>query len=285
MGCNLSAYTGSKYCSTESFLGEPKALILVPSTLEITAANFILQSYWDGLINLGTAVPITDMKDFAENSTETRMHDFPNEDQKFLAQGKYRFTCMFDKNESQKVQLQELNRANTAVVVLYSNAIRGCTLDSGVTVKGIPLTQFIVEKESLKTMDAPSMIPIRCNVKDYKYLNEFDYSKVIDWADEIDGLTEVTLAQDGVASVTALTINVSTTINGFEYGVTGLVVADFAITGSGALASLTDNGDGTYTFVTTTLTTNDTVNLVAASAIADAEIHVVSAGAATITVT
>jgi hypothetical protein len=287
MGCNLSAYTGSKYCSTESFFGEPKALMLVPSTLEIPAASFILKSYWDGLINLGTAVPITEMKDFADNSTETRMHDYANEDQTFLAQGKYRFTASFNKNETQKKALQNLNRANTGIVVLYSNGIRGCTVDSGVTIKAIPLTQFIVEKESLKTMDAPSMIPIRANVKDYKYLNEYDYSKVVTWTDEIDGLTEVDLTVSGTPTATSLTISVLTTINGYTYGITGLAFADFAITGTGTLGvegGWADVGDGTYTFVTTVLTTGDSVNLVAASVIADVELHVVSSGAVAVTV-
>ena len=50
----------------------------------------------------------------------------------------------------------------------------------------------------------------------------------------------------------------------------------------GVSGNFVDVGDGTYTFTTVGLINTDSVNLVAASAIADVELHVVSSGAVVI---
>ena len=287
MSCTLSGYTGGKYCSTESFFGEPIGLALCASSFSFTAANFLLQTAWDDAIDAGTILPIMDMKDFTDESTEQRVHDYPNEQQTFLAHGKYRFTAMFNKNQKQKIALQTLNNANWAIYIIYSNGVRGRTDDSGVTVKGIPLSMFNIGKETLKTMDAPAMIPVKCSVKNYKHLNEFDYTMPVSWAYEIDGLTEVDLSLGGVTpTAIALTIGVYTTIGTQTYGITGLAFADFAITGTGTLGvegNFVDVGDGTYTFVTVGLINTDSVNLVSPSSIVDNTLHVVSSGAIVVT--
>ena len=284
MACGLTGYTGSKFCSKESFFGDPIGIIPVADAVEFTATSFLLKTTWDDYINAGQAFPIMDLKAFIDESTDAVYKDFENEDQRFIRQGKYRFKAEFDKNQVQKQALQNLSGFSQKVFIVYANGIRGRSLDSGVTIQGIPLSQFIVEKERFAATGEPAMIPIKVNLDDYKDLNDYDYSMAISWVKTLIGITEVDLAQVGTAIVTLVTLSVYGTAYGDDYPITGLVIADFSITGTGALVSLTDNSDGTYAIVTTTLTTNDTITLVAPASIADKELHVVSSGAATITV-
>lgn len=285
MACGLTGYTGSKYCSKESLWEDPIGIVLALDGVSFTAEEFILKTNWDDKIDAGTIFPIMDMKAFIDESTDAVYKDYDNEQQRLVRQGKYRFKGEYDKNEVQKQALQNLSGFSQKIFLIYANGLRGRSLDSGSTIQGIPLSQFIVEKERLATNSEPAMIPIKVNLKDFKDLNLYDYSKEVTWSERLEGITQVDLAQVGTAIATLVTLSVYGTVNGTEFGVAGLVIADFAITGTGALVSLTDNEDGTYAIITTTLTTADTINLVATAAIADNELHLVSSGAAVITVT
>jgi hypothetical protein len=287
---NTTGNPGMQYCTTDNILVDPIGIILATETLSFVAADFLLQDKMDDAVEARTAFPIMGLKDFVDNSTDTNYHDYNDETQKFIRQGKYRFQVMFEVNECVKKELQNFNGFNGRVFFVYEGTdkgvLRGSTTDAGVTVKGARIQQMVVVKETMPAKDgAPAMVTININLKTYKDLNAYDHARPVDYdVWELDSLTEVDLTQVGAASATEVVIGVNSTCYGVTNPITGLVIADFAITGTGTLSTLTDNADGTYTIVTIGLITTDTITLVAPAALSDSQ-KILSSGPVEITVT
>ena len=288
MACNtLTGNAGNLSCRDGSIFLKPTGIILAQKTFTQTAANFLLQSKWVNAIQAESVFPLMEMKNFEENSTETTYHEYANEDRKLTSQGKYRFTASFDVTECQKKEIMNFRGFSGLIYFVYSNnVIRGRSIDGGANVVGMRLLEFNVEKAKFPLMDGtPEMLTITFSLKDEKDANEFDYAREMSWdVTELDSLTEVTLAQVGSATATASVVSVTVDCYGESFPITGLVTADFAISGAGTLTSATDNNDGTYSLVTTGATDSTVINLVAPSAIV-ADLLIKSAGGVTLNVT
>lgn len=288
MSCtNLTGNPGNLYCRDGSIFLKPSGIILANKSFTQTAANFLLQANWISGIQAETVFPVMEMKNFEENSTEPTYHEYANEDRKLTSQGKYRFTAYFDMTECQKKEMMNFRGFSDLIYFVYSNnVIRGRSIDGGVNIVGMRLLEFNVRKVTFPLMDGtPEMLAIDFSLKDEQDANAFDYARQMAWdVTELDSLTEVTLAQVGAATATAATISVYSQCYGDNYPITGLVAADFAITGTGTISTVTDNADGTYSFVTVGAVSGDTINLVAPGSITS-DLLIKSKGAVTLTVT
>lgn len=288
MSCtNLTGNPGNLYCRDGSIFLKPSGIILANKSFTQTADNFLLQANWISGIQAETVFPVMEMKNFEENSTEPTYHEYANEDRKLTSQGKYRFTAYFDMTECQKKEMMNFRGFSDLIYFVYSNnVIRGRSIDGGVNIVGMRLLEFNVRKVTFPLMDGtPEMLAIDFSLKDEQDANAFDYARQMAWdVTELDSLTEVALAQVGAATATAATISVYSQCYGDNYPITGLVAADFAITGTGTISTVTDNADGTYSFVTVGAVSGDTINLVAPGSIT-ADLLIKSKGAVTLTVT
>ncbi len=287
--CFTAGNTGQQYCTPESILGDPIGMILAldGSNNEFTAANFLLETTYETGINARRLFPIMFLKGFTDNSEETVYFDYPSGDRKLVRQGKYRFQFDYNVNECVKKELFDFQGYSQKIFLLYNdNIIRGRTTDSGVTIKGMRVKQINVIKEKQGNFGEPAMMLLEVDFADYKDLNQYDYAMEMAWeVSELDGLTEVTLAESGTPTIISLVVSVNAVCNGESKPITGLVFADFNITGAGTLGvegGFADNGDGTYTFVTVGLINGDIVNLDAPSVIADPDLFIISGGALTI---
>lgn len=280
--CFTAGNTGQQYCTKDSILGDPIGMILAldGSNNEFTAANFLLETTWETGINARRLFPIMFLEEFEDNSEEAVYKDYGSGNRKLIRQGKYRFSMSYNVNECVKKELFDFQGYSQKVFLLYAdNIIRGRTTDSGVTVKGIRVKQINVLKEVQGGFGEPAMMMLEVDLANYKDLNQYDHAMGMAWeVSELDGLTEVTLAQSGTLTLIELVASVNAVCNGESKPITGLVIADFSIVGSGSLSSVTDNGDGTYTFITSGLTNADVIDLVVPASIADPDLFVISGG-------
>lgn len=288
MSCtNLVGNAGNLYCRNGSIMLKPTGIILAKTSFTQTAANFLLEAQWINAIQSEQVYPLMDMKNFEENSTDVTYHEYANEDRKLTSQGKYRFSASWDLTECQKKQLNNFRGFSGYIYFVYSNnVLRGRSVDAGVNVVGIRISEFNVRKATLPLMDGtPEMVTIDCSLVDEKDLNEYDHSREMAWdVTSLDSLTEVTLAQVGAASASAITVSVYGKCYGDNYPITGLVAADFAATGAGTISTVTDNSNGTYAIAGSSFSDSTIINLVAPSSLAG-NLLIKSAGAVTIDVT
>lgn len=287
MSCtNLTGNPGNLYCRDGSIFLKPSGIILAKKAFTQTAANFLLQAQWIDAIQAENVFPIMEMKNFEENSTDATYHEYANEDRKLTSQGKYRFTAYFDMTECQKKEFVNFRGFSDLIYFVYSNnVVRGRSIDGGVNIVGMRLLEFNVRKATFPLMDGtPEMIAVDFSLKDEQDANAFDYARQMSWdVTELDSLTEVTLTQVGTASATASVVSVTAKCYGDDYPITGLVTADFAISGAGTLTSVTDNANGTYSLVTSGATSSTVINLVDPSSLAG-DLLIKSKGGVTLTV-
>lgn len=291
MACSTeTGNPGMQYCTTDNILVDPIGIILSADSLSFTSADFLLQEKMNDAVEARTAFPILGLKDFVDNSTDTNYFDYNDETRKFIRQGKYRFQIMFEVNECVKKELQNFAGFKGRIYFVYEGTdkgvLRGSTTDGGTTIKGARIQQTTVVKETMPAKDGtPGMVTLDIDLKTYKDLNAYDHAREVDYdVWELDSLTEVDLAQVGVASATAITISVNSTCYGETNPISGLVIADFAIVGTGTLSTLTEPTAGNYLIVTVGLTSADTINLVGPAALA-ADLLILSSGEVVVTVT
>lgn len=285
MSCDVTGYTGSKYCKEKSLPQEPLGLIFMSDSLEFTAADYLLKAKWFEAINQQKAFPIMLSEEFTQNDTDPVYKEYGSGRRRNIDKGDYRFQMMFDKNQTIKKQLLKFNGWSQRVAIVYKNTIRLQTLDDGVTMKGVPVSDVLIGKETLGDFGDVSMIPVDIDIKDQKSFNEYDYSMPLTWVDELDGLTPVTIEQVGAGSATAFSFKIYTTINGSEYPISGLVEADFDadVTGSPTIAENSSTA-GQYDASGTGFATG-TINLKDPASLTTTDLLIISAGAAAITIT
>jgi hypothetical protein len=283
---NNTGNVGSLYCANGSIFGKPSGIILAQSSFSQVAANFLLQEQWVDAVQAENVFPIIEMKNFEEDSTDVTYHEYANEDRKLTSQGKYRVTAWFDLTECQKKQLNQFRGFSGLIYFIYGNVVRGRSIDAGVTIVGMRVNDLNVRKSTFPLMDGtPEMVAVDISLKDEADANIYDYSRLLDWdVGSLDSLTDVNLAQVGAASATEVVVSVTGDCYGATYPISGLVIADFAITGTGTLSSLTEVTPGNYTIVTSGLITSDSIDLVAPSAL-DGDLLIKSAGPVIVTVT
>lgn len=257
----------------------------------MTASDFALYANHVAGVKAKNEFPVK-TKDFADNSTEPTYYDFPDETREITRQGKYRFTLMALVNPCQRKELMKLRGFGGRVFFMYSNnVILGTTDDLGVTVRGLTISMLNVEKMKMPLADGSvvPMVNIVVDLDDEKEISLNSAQAEMSWnVKTLDGLTPVTLIQNGIASATEVVVDVySDCDGGCELPVTGLVTTDFSISGAGSITSVAESEtvDGQYTITTTLVTSATVITLVAAPSISLTEFPIIATVPAVITVT
>ena len=287
MACSTTGYTGQNYCNRNSRFGKPTGLIFATDEHTNTAADFLLEATWINDVQNEKVFPLHYMKNFEDLSTEAAYYDYPDGSRKRMDQGRYRFAAHFDLNECIKKQLVNFRGNQDGIYMVYGDVIRGRTIDSGVNIVPIRLSDVNIEKETLPGMDAPGMVRVVIDLEDHKDLNEYDYSREMTWdVSDLDGLTEVTITQV-TASATTLVVDVTANCGGDTKPITGLgtEITDWEMSdGDGTITGVTESTtvNGRYTLTGTAFATGE-LDLAEPEDRSD-DVLVISSGPATITV-
>lgn len=288
---SVSPNVGTFYGLKNSGLGSPIGIILTKKGYTMTAANFALLAQHIIGVKAKNEFPVK-IKDFADNSTDPTYFDFPDETREVTRQGKYRFTVMALVNPCLKKELMKFRQYNGGVWFVYdNNVILGTSNDSGVNISALTVSMLNVEKMKMPMADgsvAP-MVNIVIDLDDEKELSLYSYQTEMAWnVRTLDGLTPVTIDQFGAATATSVVVDVfSDCDGGCELPVTGLVTADFAISGAGTITSATESAtiDGRYTLVSVGATDSTVINLVDPTLVSLTDFPVICTVPATIDVT
>lgn len=286
-------------CATSNPFLDPIALILTNKSFSFpTEADFATSTKWTDGIAAGTVFPLQGITEYEDQSEETQYYESPTGNRVVRRLGKYRFVFRFNKPLEVHKKLQSFRNADLRLFIVDSNGNIWGTNPSTTVVKGFQVALFNPEKLTMPGADGtPAWTALTIDLYDPQEWNEYGvYVNPSTWnPTDLQALVDVHLEQVGTATATSLTVGVYY-YDGFtsagainKVGISGLAFLDFAIVGSGTLGVVggwADKGDGTYTFTTVGLTTNDDVNLVAPASLADqAGMIVESTGAVDITVT
>lgn len=280
---------GTFYGLKNSGLGSPVGIIITKKGYTMTAADFELFAKHVIGVKAKSEFPVK-TKGVTDNSTEAEYYEYPDKTRELIDQGNYRLVFMASVSPCQKKELMKLRGFGGLVFFMYSNnVILGTSDDSGTTVRGLTMSMFNVEKPKLPTSSEPTLLSLALDLEDETELSNRSYQAEMTWnVKTLDGLTPVTIDQFGAATATSVVVDVFSDCDaGCELPVTGLVAADFAISGAGSITSVTESTtiDGRYTLVTVGATSATVINLVAPSSISLELYPIICTVPATITVT
>lgn len=197
--------------------------------------------------------------------------------------GQYRFRLSFRENlEIHKAIYSHLGSAGRVFLVDINKKLIGTSDDGGITLKGFLLDQFAPEKIQFGDGSTPSLSPVYLSLANNEELDVSGYQMRFNTQlIALKPLTTVQLAEGTpAASATAFVVSVKSIYD--NVGITGLLAADFVkADGISTAVFATDNGDGTYSFTGTGMTTG-TITLRAADLLTVQAYE--SAGLATISI-
>jgi len=285
MTCSSTGYTGQNFCNKNSRFGKPTGLIFARSSHTEIAADFLLETTWLTEVKAQNVFPLHGMKNFEDNSTEAQYHEYADGSRKLMEQGDYRLSAYFDVNECIKKQLINFRGFQEGIYLVYGDVVRGRSIDAGINVVPIRVDFVNVQKATLPAMDGtPEMIRIDIDLADFRDVNDYDYSREMDWdVIDVDGLTEVTLEETEPSTATTVVVDVSANCGGDKKEISGLDITatGWVIEGTGTFASAIESETirGRYTITTSGFVpATDTINLGAPSDRID-EVLVISSGA------
>ena len=178
--------------------------------------------------------------------------------------GQYRFRLLFRENlEIHKAIYSHLGSAGRVFLIDINKKLIGTSDDEGVTLKGFLLDQFAPEKIQFGDGSTPSLSPVYMSLTNNEELDVNGFQ--IRFSTQLIALKPIVdakLALVGTPSATTVTVSVKSIYD--NVGVKGLVLADFVETLGGGILTMNDNGDGTYTFTGTGITSG-TITLKEAS--------------------
>ena len=245
-----------------------ESFIKTPGDFSMTAANAALAASWQAELVKPRATrsylfPLA--YDF-ENLSEEPTRATSNLGKEILVrQGQYRFRNTFRENlEMHKAMYSHLSSGGGILPIDINKKLIYTSDDDGETVQPFTLDQFAPEKIQLGDGQTPSLSPIYWSLASNEELDVLGFQmQFTTQLLAIKALTDVYLALVGSATATGFTISVKSALD--NVGIVGLVSADFVKTaGISAAVFGTDNGDGTYTFTGSGLTTG-TITLRAAN--------------------
>lgn len=232
-----------------------KGWIEVPSTLEISQANFVSKAWWNSVASL--LAPI-DTRTFLwpwlrgiEDQSEAAVYEQNAHSSMPVRDGNYRFKLQF----RESLQLHTAMKTHdseggdvSAILIDMQNNMLGTLTDTGM-VKGFTLDLVHTEKLHFSDGQTSSKTPTYLCLKDNL---ELDLMGVMFQSTFLNQLyrikdLEITMLSQAAA---LLVVQVSTLADGIP--VVGLVTADFNVkkasdgTADGGVIIVTDNGDGTY---------------------------------------
>ena len=192
----------------------------------------------------------------------------------FVREGKYGGIGRFELDLCSLPKYRTFNEIAGRVFIVTANGKIYGTSPDRVAFKGFKLSKFHVSKLGGTDGSVNRMVDVRYQFKNPTEMADFSAVPNIGtvWDPlSLQGLIDVTVATTGTPSTTELIVSVTSDCDG--EAVTGLVIGDFIVLDSGGATetpdTVTDNGDGTYTFdYTGTPLTVDTytVNLKTAAA-------------------
>lgn len=228
--------------------------------------------------------PVHNIKEVEDLSTDDARYESPGGDLKTLFKGKRRFKVSFDLTLDQHKVLRQYGGKNFRLFWYdVNNNILG-TSPNGTIVRGFDVSFIDVEKLPVPTADTPMFTKLEIQLE---YYDELDDSGVTiiptqgaaadKWYPrDITSMTKVTVEQIGTISTNSGVITVKykslsdtdnegnpvtdspyagldvSTYTNFEFTVGGTVTAP---------SSMTDDGDGQYSFTVTGIVATDTVQI------------------------
>jgi len=303
-GISNLGYGGTK--SKNPFVDMVGVIATTKSFSFSTVAAAATESGWTDGIKAKTVFPFPQLWDVEDQGVVEVYAESANAKRKKTRKRVRRYKFMFDNAMDVHRAMQSFDNTDLRWFIFDGNNNIKFYKD-GDYVKGFSCSMVSVEAmtDASQSGDAPALSSI---VVDFDNSNEWDtYGDYItpSWAaKDLEPLTNVYLEQVGVATATDATIRVYS-YTGYnaagaidKIGIAGLVIADFTATteagvdqtaalSAGTPGTMTDNGDGTYTFDAAGLV-KGTVNLVAASSLSGGyfDSHFGTAdGEATLTIT
>ena len=260
--CSSSLYNiGSLDCNKSNPFLDTVSLLLSVGHEFSTFADFADEDKWKAAIKAGTIIPLHGVVEIEDQSEEPRYYEAPNGIRVPRGLGKYRHTYLFNLTFEQHKALQSYRNADLDLFVLDdAGNISGFSPD-GTKVKGFDLSMFNPEKMRTAGQDnTPAWSPVVVDQLDAKQGNEKGVFVNPGWlASDLLPIADVEVSVVS-ASATTVVLEVSY-IAGIasdggdaKVGVAGIPEADFVFTTTSP-TSMVDNGDGTYTFTGTTMTT------------------------------
>lgn len=283
MTCPNIGLTGGKYCNSGNPMGIPTGIW--PSKAgSFAAADFIDQDKMIAKVKGEKLFPIRGnmFKGLEDISDDPTYHTYLNKTQDQTDPGIVRLAVHLDLNECQKKQILKFNKFNGQIFIEYGAWLRGSTPDNGVNVRGMRVRNITVEKAKSNTSDgAKGTHRMVIEALTYMDFEQYDYAREMPFdLNEIDGLTEVDLTTVGTPTATAITLDVASNCYGENFGISGLVAADFVASTGVTITSVTESTtvQGRYAFVVTGLANDATIDLVAPASISAEELYIKSSG-------
>ena len=256
--------------SCKKNMGLPRQFVTTPSDFTITSTDIITSAAWQTAIKADSAsrVYLWPLGVSYENvsSDETR-EDTPISSLKVFP-GQHRFRIFFKENfEQHKAMYSHDGFGGNVFVIDHLNQIFGTSDDGGTTIRGFTLDELDVAKLIPNDGSVATKTQVTAYMTTNKELDQngeaFDVSSF--WSSLVP-LTSVQLAVTAGTTPTAseVSIDVTSVLDGV--GVSGLVQADFNLTGIGGTPSgvaETPAGSGTYVISGATFTSGD-IDLVTA---------------------
>lgn len=245
-----------------------EGIIKTPSDFTISAVNAALAANWQSaIVDVASArVHLFPLAHDFENLSEEATRAASGLGKEVTVRlGQYRFRLLFRENlELHKSIYSHLGSGGRIFLIDTSKKLIGTSDDNGVTLKGFNLDQFQPEKIQFGDGSNPSLSPVYMSLTNNEELDV--NGQQISFSTQLlalKALTDVKLAVVGTPDASGFVVSVLSALD--NVAIKGLVDADF-IRASGISTSSfgTDNGDGTYTFTGSGMTTG-TITLRAAS--------------------
>lgn len=236
---------------------------------------FATESNWITGVKSKNLFPLMGMLEFDDNTEDATIYTSPLGIDKFIRSGKYKFTMRSDLGLKQAQALQSFLGAKIRTYIVDSEGQIWGYSDDAATVQGLSCT-LITQNQKSPTADAPGWSVLNITLTNPNEWNNYGLILQPDFvAEDLTSLSNVNLAVSGTptSSEIIVSVNYPTGIidgDGAEVSIpiSGIPISDFIfLDGNGSTQSpdsMTDNGDGTYTFAFSVLATG-TVNLVVPS--------------------
>ena len=263
-------------------MGVATGIYFAKSSQKFAAADFLLKTKWAEAIKKEEVFPIRGVnmfKGLEDGSVEVNYFEWGNKTRSVSQQKIPRFTAILDLNECQKKQINKFRGFRGRIYMEFGNYILGTSDDAGLTIKGAKLTLVNVESGDFTLTDGSKVgTKLVFDLENDSEFHEKGFAFEQEWdTNSLDGLTEMDITAVGTPTATEIKLKVGATCYGKFVHFGGLIADDFTITGGGSITSVSEANE-VYTFVTSGLTNDSIIDLVAPSAISESDYFIKSSG-------
>lgn len=228
-----------------------------------------LNANWIAGVKSGGVIPLPDLNTYEDESVDPTYNESERQKRTLTRQGDYRHIYRWNLPFDVHKKLQSFRGADVRVF-LFDEAGNIYGTNTGSGIKGFSVSMINPLKMNFMAAgaDTPSLSSVAVDYNDEREWNTWGVSLAPSWdISELQPLVDVSMEVVGTPSSTSVTVRVYST-PGFasdgtiaKRGIAGIVQADFTVSLTGSVSTMTDNGDGTYTFAGTSLATG-TITLV-----------------------